>query len=64
MLPDMKEKYWPRIVKEDFILDFFIDLLHEISGIPDKNVLSAYRNPTVNPPRRFIAIRVPRLWPC
>jgi hypothetical protein len=39
-------------VQEDFMLNFFVDLpflLHEVSGIPDKNVLSVYRNPTVNP---------------
>lgn len=52
LLPNMKEEYWPYIVDEAFLLPFFTDLpflLHEVSTIPDKNVLCVYRNPTVLP---------------
>ena len=28
LLPDIKDEYWPHIVNEDFMLNFFVDLEH------------------------------------
>ncbi|HEY6256993.1 MAG TPA: hypothetical protein VIY51_14495 [Xanthobacteraceae bacterium] len=48
VLPDIKDTYWPHIVNEDFMLNFFLDLdflLEQASGIAEKNVLGVFRNP-------------------
>jgi hypothetical protein len=52
LLPEVKPEYWPHIVNENFMLDFFVDLeflLAHVSGIKDKNVLCVYRNPQSPP---------------
>jgi hypothetical protein len=54
LLPDIKSGYWPHIVNEDFMVNFFIDLdflLEQVSGMPDdRNLLCVYRNPASPPP--------------
>jgi hypothetical protein len=52
VLPEIKTEYWSRIVNEDFMLDFFIDadfLRAETAGIPRKNMLCVFRNPSTHP---------------
>jgi len=52
LLPRIKDEYWPYIVNEDFMLNFFTDLdflLAEVSSIPDKNLLCVHRNPSAPP---------------
>ena len=55
LLPEIKDDYWPHIVNEDFMLDFFVDLeflLAQISQIPhvtERNLLCVYRNPPTEP---------------
>ncbi len=52
VLPAIKDEYWPHIVNENFMLFYFIDLdylLTQIAGIPDKNILCVFLNPTVQP---------------
>jgi hypothetical protein len=53
LLPEIKNEYWPHIVNEDFMLNFFTDLdflLAQISGMPERNLLCIYRNPPNPPP--------------
>ena len=53
LLPDIKDEYWPHIVNEDFMLNFFVDLeflLNRISGVRERNLLCVYRNPESPPP--------------
>jgi hypothetical protein len=53
LLPDIKDEYWPHIVNEDFMLNFFTDLeflLREVRDFPRKNLLCVYRNPSSPPP--------------
>ena len=53
LLPKIKDDYWPHIVNEDFMLNFFVDLdflLKQISGIRERNLLCVYRNPASPPP--------------
>ena len=53
LLPEIKDDYWPYIVNEDFMLNFFVDLeflLKQISGIREKSLLCVYRNPASPPP--------------
>jgi hypothetical protein len=52
VLPEIKPEYWSRIVNEDFMLRFFTDpdyLRGEVAGIPKKNFLCVFRNPTAHP---------------
>jgi hypothetical protein len=52
ILQDVKPNYWPHIVNEDFMLQFFTDLeflLAEIARVPARNVLCVYRNPEAHP---------------
>jgi hypothetical protein len=52
VLPTIKPEYWPYIVNEDFMLNFFVDfpyLLQQVAGIPQKNVLCVFRNPPSQP---------------
>ena len=49
----IRADYWPHIVNEDFMLQFFTDLeflLAEVSGTPERNLLCVYRNPPHPPP--------------
>jgi hypothetical protein len=52
LLPEIKDKYWPHIDNEDFMLNFFVDLdffLDQISGTGEGNLLCVYRNPDSPP---------------
>jgi hypothetical protein len=53
LLPEVKDEYWPHIVNENFMLDFFVHLdflLDQVAGIPEHNLLCVYRNPPSPPP--------------
>ena len=53
LLPDIKANYWPHIVNQDFLLNFFVDLAflrREIDGLDDRNLLCVYCNPEEPPP--------------
>jgi len=52
VLPEIRDDYWPHIVNEDFMLNFFTSLdflLDEIATIPDRNLLCVFRNPPRHP---------------
>lgn len=52
VLRQTRDDYWPHIVNEDFMLDYFLDLgflMGQVAGIPRKNVLCVFRNP-IRPP--------------
>ena len=52
LLPEIRSEYWPHIVNEDFMLNFFVDLRFLLEQVPDRgpsNLLCVYRNPA-NPP--------------
>jgi hypothetical protein len=54
LLPEVKDEYWPHIVNEDFMLNFFLNydfLLAQVEKITEKNILCAVRNPRCHPPR-------------
>jgi hypothetical protein len=56
LLPEIRDEYWPHIVNEDFMLNFFVDLeflLAQLSGTGERNLLCVYRNPPT-PPRPCI----------
>ena len=53
LLPDVKTEYWPHIVNEDFMLNFFVDfefLLGELTDGVERNLLCVFRNPASEPP--------------
>ncbi|MDX8451312.1 hypothetical protein RFM98_00925 [Mesorhizobium sp. VK9D] len=50
-LPDTKESHWPHIVKEDNMLNFFVDLdflLSELADTRDLNILGVIRRPSAD----------------
>ncbi|MDX8523926.1 hypothetical protein RFM68_05350 [Mesorhizobium sp. MSK_1335] len=50
-LPETKESYWPHIVNEDNMLNFFVDLdflLSELADARDLNILGVIRRPSVD----------------
>ena len=52
VLDDLKDEYWPHIVNEDFMLDFFLDadfLRQQVANIQHKNLLCVFRNPSEPP---------------
>jgi len=52
LLPEIRDEYWPHIVQEDFMLNFFLDLdflVERVRDIERKNVLSVFRNPVQQP---------------
>jgi hypothetical protein len=52
LLPEIKADYWPRIVNDDFMLDFFTDanyLRSLVAEIQRKNFLCVVRNPSTRP---------------
>ena len=54
LLPDIRQDYWPHIVNEDFMLNFFVDLeflLAQAPGAIERNLLCVYRNPPDRRPR-------------
>jgi len=53
LLPQIKDHYWPHIVNEDFMLNFFVDLeflLEQLTDTRERNVLCVHRNPESQPP--------------
>jgi hypothetical protein len=53
LLPNVRDDYWPHIVHEDFMLNFFIDLDFLLGQLPDRvkrNLLCVFRNPLSEPP--------------
>ena len=49
LLPEIKDDYWPHIVNEDFMLQYFVDfdfLMKQVAGFELKNILCVGRNPT------------------
>jgi hypothetical protein len=52
VLTELKDEYWPHIVNEDLMLDFFVDfdfLCNEVAGVEKKHLLCVFRNPTAAP---------------
>lgn len=52
LLRETKEDYWPHIVQEDFMLDYFLDfdfLRRQVAQIERKNLLCVFRNPAERP---------------
>jgi hypothetical protein len=48
LLPEIKDEYWPHIVNEDFLFDYFVDLeflLKQIEGVRERNVLCVRKEP-------------------
>ena len=44
--------YWPHIVNEDFMLQYFVDLpflLAQVEGMDERNILCVYRQPETQP---------------
>jgi len=53
LLPEIMAEYWPHIVNEDFMLNFFVDLEFLLGELPDgveRNLLCVFRNPMSEPP--------------
>jgi hypothetical protein len=54
ILGELRDDYWPHIVNEDFMLDFFIDLdfmMAQLSAAATMNILCVFRNPPAQPGR-------------
>ncbi|MEM7721633.1 MAG: hypothetical protein AAF376_04610 [Pseudomonadota bacterium] len=52
VLEEVKDEYWPYIVNEDFMLNYFTDLEFMLRQLPDtkrKNVLCVFKDPTTHP---------------
>lgn len=52
LLPEIEPDFWPHIVNEDFMLQFFTDLDFPRQRLPDgveRNLLCVYRNPPALP---------------
>jgi hypothetical protein len=52
VLDEVKDEYWPHVVNEDFMLDYFTDLefmINQLLDIKEKNVLCVFRNPMSHP---------------
>ena len=52
VLEEVKDEYWPHIVNEDFMLDYFKDLnflLAQVSEAKEKYILCVFRNPPSHP---------------
>jgi hypothetical protein len=52
LLPETKDEYWPHIVNEEFMLNFFVDLdflLAQLPEVAERNLLCVYRNPSNEP---------------
>ena len=52
VLREVRDDYWPHIVNEDFMLDFFTDLdfmLAQLPGVETRNILCVFRNPATEP---------------
>lgn len=52
VLDEIKDEYWPHIVNENFMLNFWVDfdfLMRQVAAIQKKNVLCVFRNPEQQP---------------
>ena len=52
LLTETKAEYWPHVVNEDFLTDFFTNfdfLMQQVAHIENKNVLCVFRNPSEKP---------------
>jgi hypothetical protein len=52
VVSEIKAEYWPYIVNEDFMLNFFTDLdflLRQVSKMQTTNLLCVFRNPPIHP---------------
>jgi len=52
VLPDIKAEYWPHILNENYMIDFFTDLAYlrvVTADIHRKNLLCVFRNPPTHP---------------
>ena len=52
ILRNIEDEYWPHIVNEDFMLNYFTDLdylISKVAGVERKNLLCVYRNPGKQP---------------
>jgi hypothetical protein len=48
LLPEVKDDYWPHIINENFLLNYFVDLnflLAQVEGVPERNLLGVVRGP-------------------
>jgi len=53
LLPEIKDEYWPHIVNENFLLNYFLDLdflLAQVSGVSERNLLGVVREPEGDSP--------------
>jgi hypothetical protein len=53
VLPNIEDDFWPHIVNENFLLNYFTDLnflLTKVENIPEKNLLCVIREPAENVP--------------
>jgi hypothetical protein len=49
LLPEIKDSFWPHIVNQDFLLNYFVDLdflLTQVPDVPRKNLLCVVRDPS------------------
>lgn len=52
VLPEIRDEYWPYIVNENYLLDYFTDfhfLMSQVESIESKNVLIVFREPNQAP---------------
>jgi hypothetical protein len=52
LLPDIRDDYWPHIVNEGFMLNYFLDfdfLMSQVAEFGKKNILCVFRNPLRQP---------------
>jgi hypothetical protein len=52
ILREIRDDYWPHIVNESFMLQYFLDfefLVKQVAGIEKKNLLCVFRNPSEQP---------------
>jgi hypothetical protein len=48
VLPEIRDDYWPHIVSQNFLLNYFVDLeflLTQVASVPRKNLLCVVREP-------------------
>lgn len=58
LLPEIQDEYWPHIVQEEFMLNFFLDfeyLMTQVATTEKKNVLCVFRNPLERPEAPSVA---------
>ena len=56
LLPEIKGDFWPHIVNQDFLLNYFVDLeflLGQVANISKKNILCVVREPSAETAESF-----------